>query len=138
MKACIIYNSHSGTTRAFARAIGEFLAEQGVENRVGSIDSYDRDYLQEADLVLLGCWTSGLMIFAQHPDRSWQYFARNLAPLNGKSVALFTTYSLATGSMFRQMEKRLAGKIDTPVARVRSKGRELTNEHREILREFIS
>jgi len=138
MKACIIYNSHSGTTRAFARAIGEFLAELGVENRVGSIDSYDRDYLQEAELVLLGCWTSGLMIIAQHPDRSWQYFARSMAPVRGKRVALFTTYMLATGSMFRQMEKRLAGKIDTPVARIRSKGRDLNEEHRETLRELIS
>jgi len=138
MKACIIYNSHSGTTRAFARAISEFLAELGVENRVGSIDSYDRDYLQEANLVLLGCWTSGLMIIAQHPDRSWQYFARSMASVRGKRVALFTTYMLATGSMFRQMEKRLAGKIDTPVAHIRSKGRELTEEHREILRELIS
>ncbi len=138
MKASIIYNSHTGTTKKFAEEIGKFLIEKGIENSVGSIDSYDRDYLLEADLVLLGCWTSGLMIIAQHPDKSWHYFARRMTPVTGKKVALFTTYKLATGSMFRKMEKRLSGKIDKPQACIRSKSRMLTGEHRALLESLIS
>jgi len=138
MKASIIYNSHSGTTKGFAEAIGKYLAEKSVENSVGSIDNYDREYLQSADLVLIGCWTSGLMIIAQHPDRPWKHFAGKMPALSGKKVALFTTYKIATGSMFRKMEKILKGKIDKTDAVIKSKGRVLTEEHRAILDKLIS
>jgi flavodoxin len=138
MKASIIYNSHSGTTKAFAEGIGRFLTEKGVENRVGSIDSYDKEYLQSADLVLLGSWTSGLMIIGQRPDRPWYYFAKRMPAINDKRVAFFTTYMLATGSMFRKMEKKLAGKISKPRALIRSKTRSLTGEHKAILEGLIA
>jgi flavodoxin len=133
MRTSVIYNSHSGTTKALATEIGKFLAEKGIENKVGSIDSYDRDYLQSADLVMLGCWTSGLMIIAQQPDRPWKYFAKRMPPINDKPVAFFTTYKLATGSMFRRMEKTLNGKISKPVAFIRSKSRSLSDENRAVL-----
>jgi flavodoxin len=137
LKASIIYNSHSGTTKGFAETIGEYLGENNIENSVGSIDSYDRDFLRSADLVLLGCWTSGLMIIAQHPDRPWKHFAARLPSIEGKQVALFTTYKIATGSMFRKMEKTLKGKIDKPMALIKAKGRDLTEAHRETLRELF-
>ena len=138
MKASIIYNSHTGTTKGFAEALGKYLDEKNIDNSVGSIDNYDREYLQSADLVLLGSWTSGLMIIAQHPDKPWRYFAERMPSATGKKVALFTTYKIATGSMFRKMEKRLKGKIDRPCAVLKSKSRELTNGHRAILDSLIS
>jgi flavodoxin len=138
MKTSIIYNSHSGTTKALAIEIGNFLAEKGIENKVGSIDRYDRDYLQSADLVMLGCWTSGLMIIAQQPDRPWKYFAKSIPPINDKPVVFFTTYKLATGSMFRRMEKKLSGKIGKPVAIIKSKSRSLSDEHRAVLERLVA
>ena len=62
MKTSIIYNSHSGTTKAYAEEIGNFLTGHGQECRVSSIEDYDREFLDLSDLVLLGCWTSGLPI----------------------------------------------------------------------------
>jgi flavodoxin len=138
MKASIIYNSHSGTTKAFASAIGTYLSEKGIENRVGSIDNYNREFLASADIVLLGCWTSGLMIIAQHPDRPWQHFASRLPDLLGKRMGLFTTYKLATGSMFRRMEAKLKGKIDQPFVRIRSKARTLSPAHITLLDALIA
>ena len=137
MKASIIYNSHTGTTKAFASAIGKYLTEKGVENKVGSIDNYDRENLLSADLVLLGCWTSGLMFFAQHPDKPWKHFAMKTPDISDKKVALFTTYKLATGSMFRKMESKLEGKISRPQANIKSKVRELSEEHKAVLNGLI-
>ena len=66
MKTSIIYNSHSGTTKAYAEEIGNFFSGNGIECKISSIDDYDKEYLLSSDLVMLGCWTNGLMIFAQH------------------------------------------------------------------------
>jgi flavodoxin len=133
MKISIIYNSHTGTTKGFADAMGRYLEEKGAETRVGSIDSYDKEFMESAELVLLGSWTSGLFFFAQHPDRPWYYFAERMPAITEKRVALFTTYKLATGSMFRKMEKKLRGKINSPEAILKSKSRMLTAEHKSIL-----
>jgi hypothetical protein len=70
---------------------------------------YDADPADagNADAMLLGAWCHGLFIVLQHPDKPWVEYARQLPDLSGKKVALFTTYKLATGSMFRKMQKHL-------------------------------
>jgi hypothetical protein len=51
---------------------------------------------------------------------------------------LFTTYKLATGSMFRKMENQLRGKAEPPVARIRSKNRDLEPDHLKVLETLIA
>lgn len=138
MKASIIYNSHSGTTKAYAEEIGSFLSSHGIEFKISSIYKYDKEYLLSSDLVLLGCWTSGLMIFAQHPEKAWKNFVKTMPVINNKTIALFTTYKIATGSMFRKMEKILAKKSDPPRAILKSKSKQLTDENRSSLEELIN
>lgn len=138
MKTSIIYNSHSGITKAFAEEIGKFLEGQGGEQKVASIFKYDREFLQSADVVLLGCWTSGLMFFAQYPEKVWKKFAREMPEIKGKTVALFTTYKILTGSMFRKMEACLEGKINPSPLIIRSKNRELTEKHKAQLKDLIA
>lgn len=138
MKTSIIYNSHSGTTLAYAEEIGHFLSDNGIECRVSSIDDYDKDYLLSSDLVMLGCWTNGLMIFAQHPDRAWRKFAEEMPVIKNKTLALFTTYKIATGSMFRKMENILAGKSDPPKAILKSRSKQLTDKNRSTLEMLIN
>jgi len=36
MKTSIIYNSHTGITKAFAEEIGKFLSEKGIDHKVAS------------------------------------------------------------------------------------------------------
>jgi hypothetical protein len=69
------------------------------------------------------------MFFAQHPDRPWKRFASEMPSIQGKAVALFTTYKIVTGSMFRKMETRLKDKSDPAVAHIKSKTRTLTEEN---------
>ena len=138
MKASIIYNSHSGTTQAYAGEIGSFLSGKGIECKISSIDDYDKEYLISSDLVLLGCWTNGLMIFAQHPDSAWKKFVQEMPVIKKKTLALFTTYKIATGSMFRKMENILTDKSDPPKAILKSRSKQLTDKNRSTLEVFIN
>jgi flavodoxin len=137
MKTSIIYNSHSGTTEAYAEEIGNFLSGKGIECKVSSIDDYDKEFLLSSELVMLGCWTNGLMIFAQHPDRTWKKFVEEMPDIRNKTLALFTTYKIATGSMFRKMEKILAGKSDPPKTVLKSRSKQLTDMNRSTLTDLI-
>jgi flavodoxin len=107
MKAAIIYNSKTGTTKKHAKAIGDYLIANNMEVALASIQEYKDEILEEADYMLLGCWTQGLIFFLQHPEKIWVDFARIL-PDNLKSrIILFTTYKVLTGSMFKRMYTHL-------------------------------
>src|SRR5512142_2338858 len=99
--AAVVYRSRSGKTRRYAEAIGQHLRSRGVETSVASVGEVDIAGLANVDLVLLGCWTNGLFVILQHPDGPWLSFARELPSLERARVGLFTTYQLATGSMFQ-------------------------------------
>ena len=107
MKAVIIYYSKTGTTKKYAEAIGDYLMTHNMEVSISSIREYRDEILEEADYLLLGCWTQGLIFFLQHPEKIWIDFARIL-PVNLKSrIILFTTYKVLTGSMFKRMYTHL-------------------------------
>lgn len=137
MKASIIFNSQHGATKAYAEEIGKLLTEKGVDNKVASIDEYNKEYLKAADIVLLGCWTGGLFIFAQHPDKAWKNFAKDIPDIKSKKLGLFTTYKLATGSMFRKMENCITDKADAVQLILKSKSSNLTEDNKKELESFI-
>lgn len=136
-KAAIVYQSKTGTTRAFAEAISRFLNGRGVEAKAWSISDADLQAIADADYVLLGCWTSGLLILLQHPDEPWTTFARDLPSLRAEKVGLFTTYKVATGGMFRKMGACLAGKTTRLGFRLKSRGKKLSKQHEEALDRFL-
>jgi flavodoxin len=123
MKAAIIYNSKHGKTQKYAESINSYLKEKGVETSISSIDDYNKEEVENSDIVFLGCWTAGLFFFLQGPEKKWQNFAKELPSLKGKKVALFTTYILATGSMFSNMAKKIDADIIN--AEMRSKTGEI-------------
>jgi len=58
IKVAIVYHSETGNTRKMAELIREgCLKVQGVEAKVMSVDDLDRDFLESAQAVLLGCPT---------------------------------------------------------------------------------
>ncbi|MCF8336108.1 MAG: flavodoxin domain-containing protein [Bacteroidales bacterium] len=137
MKASIIYSSRKGTTGRYAEEIAGFLKQNGVETTTASISDYDPQSVQSADIVLLGAWTSGLFLFAQHPDKEWKKFAADFPEIQGKKLGLFTTYKTLTGSMFRNMEKHLAGKTGESHVYLKARSSQLTPENKEQLEKLI-
>ncbi len=106
-KAVIAYNSKTGTTKKYAEEIGAYLQEKELKVTILPIEEYTDACLNEADYFLIGCWTSGLMFFLQHPEKIWKEFATNVTRPIKQKTALFTTYTLITGSMFKTMRKGL-------------------------------
>ena len=119
-KAVIIYQSKKGTTKKFGEEIGAFLNQNNVESKVMSAPDYNADDLASADYVLLGCWTSGMFLMFQHPDKVWTKFAEKLPDLDNKKVALFTTYKVATGVMFKAMKKHIKAGDNLPELKSRN------------------
>lgn len=76
-------------------------------------------------------------MIGQHPEQPWLDFARDLPTGTGARVGLFTTYKLATGSMFPRMRERLVGKLPAPTVQIKSRGGRLSAGDREALERFI-
>ena len=134
--AAVVYRSASGTTRQLAEEIGEHLRASGIDARVQSVGDAQPAEVAHADLVLLGCWTSGLFVVAQHPDEPWLAFVRDLPPLAHSRVGLFTTYKLATGSMFPRMRAALDTRVSHVDLELKTRGGHLTDDARAALDRF--
>lgn len=106
-KALIIYHSKTGTTRKLGQDIARICAEMSIETKIIPIEAFKKEDLESVDYLFLGCWTHGLFIFNQHPDNEWVDFAKQFPAIEHKKLVLFTTYKLATGSLFRRMRKHL-------------------------------
>lgn len=139
-KAIVVYRSHSGVTRRYGEAIAAFASDIGVAARVVSVGECDMVDLAGADYLLLGCWTSGLFVIAQHPDEPWLAFVRDMPELSAGAprIGLFTTYKLRTGSQFSKMRAALAGKTAAPVLELQSRDGSLSAPDRSALERFLA
>ncbi|NTV04654.1 hypothetical protein HGA89_07100, partial [bacterium] len=82
-------------------------------------------------------WTAGLFICLQHPDGPWKEYVTGLPQLKASKLGLFTTYKLATGSMFKRMIAALVGKGPEVSLTLRSRGPTLSDAQRAELDRFI-
>jgi sulfite reductase alpha subunit-like flavoprotein len=135
--AAIVYCSATWTTAGLAEDIANHLRSKGIETSVAAFGEEDREALASADLVFLGAWTHGLFVVAQHPERAWVEWTAELPRLDRARVALFTTYKLRTGSMFRRMREALAPSGARVELELKSRDRELTAEGRRALDAFL-
>ena len=136
--AAIFYHSKTGTTKRYAEEISKYLQSKGLDTQVTSIQAYSEDMLNNVDYVLFGCWTNGLMVILQHPEKIWVDFAAKLPSKRDVKVALFTTYKILTGSMFRNMYKELKGKFATPSLELKSRNGSLSEKDKQALENLIS
>jgi flavodoxin len=110
MKTLVVYQSKNGTTRKFAEKIADKLQQNQNDVIVKDVNETTNDDLTSCDLLFMGCWTSGKFIFGQKPEQSWVEFASKLPQAESKKTVLFTTYKIATGSMFKNMKKHILPK----------------------------
>ena len=133
----ITYLSKTGITKKYAEEISKYVANEGINTAVISIEDFDPALFKDVEGVLFGVWTHGLMIFLQHPDKPWVKFAKDLPDMKNKKVGLFTTYKLATGSMFKKMKKHLNAKISSSLMEMKSKNGTLSEADKILLDNFI-
>ena len=139
--AWIYYRSRTGITKRLAENIAEIMKNKGIEVKSTAIPDKAEDLnaaeAAASDMVFLGCWTAGLFIFLQHPDRQWAVFADSLPSLAGKKVCLFTTYKLATGGLFNRMQKHLKAPQPADILILRSKNGAIGAEDKARLEQWI-
>jgi sulfite reductase alpha subunit-like flavoprotein len=135
--AAVIYCSATWTTAGLAEDIAGHPRERGLEAMVASFDECDAAALADVDYLFLGCWTHGLFVVGQHPEKVWVEFARGLPRLERPRVALFTTYKILTGSMFRRMRRELRDKAPRIGLELKSRGTRLTDDGRRALDRFL-
>ncbi len=109
-KALIIVQNKDNNTKKFGEEIANFLLNRGLAAELIPINSFEPKKLEGADYLLLSGWGNGL--FFSRTDNEWVNFVKRLPTLNGIKTAIFATYKIFPGSMFRSMKKYLREKTD--------------------------
>jgi flavodoxin len=136
-KAVIIYHTTTGITRMYADEMEKYLKGKGLEVTSISIWQYKDGMADDAGYLLLGCWTSGLMVALQHPEKVWKEFAAKFKTTGNPPTILFTTYKILIGSMFKNMRRHLNGKISEPFAELKSRSGRLSLSDKGVLDNFV-
>lgn len=136
-KAIIFYQSKTGTTKNYAQKIEEYLQSKQIETLCLPVKEYRESLLQNTDFLLLGCWTKGLMVVFQKPDEIWCDFAKKIVVPKSTKVALFATYKILTGSMFKKMAKCINHYNSLSFQSFKSRDGKLSEKDKIVLDEFI-
>ncbi len=115
MRALVIYESWTGNTARAARMIAADLASRGVEVTVYPLTDIGLKDLAEADVVFVGTWVDGLILFGHRPGRKGRI--RAMPVIDGKPVAAFMTYAVNAGKALDRFADVLAERGATVVAR---------------------
>src|SRR5690606_21144667 len=95
VRAIVIYESLTGNTRRAAEVIAAELQAAGHQAVACPTTAVDYQALQEADVVIVGGWTDGFVLFGQRPGRAGRL--RKLPTLVGKRAVCYVTYAMNAG-----------------------------------------
>jgi len=108
MNVVVLYESMTGNTRRAAELIGGAVAAKGASVSVHPVTSPDLHELSVADLVFVGTWVDGLVLFGQRPGRATRLW--KLPVLERKPVAVFCTYAINAGKALDKTARILEAK----------------------------
>jgi flavodoxin len=134
-KALIIVQNKNSTTKKFGEEIAEFLLNRGLSAELIPINSFEPKKLEGADYLLLSGWRNGSLF--SRTDNEWISFVKRLPTLNGIKTALFATYKIFPGSMFRRMKRYLKEKTDNLAFTFKSSDGSLSVSDKLDLNDFI-
>jgi flavodoxin len=95
MKALIVWESLTGTTRKAAEKIASELRASGHQATVSPVTNVDLAALSAADVVIVGSWTDGLVFVGQKPGRQSRLWT--MPYLAGKRAFVYCTYAVDAG-----------------------------------------
>ena len=95
MKALVIWESVTGTTRKAAGLIAGGLRAGGIEAAVCPAIRVDHGALSAANLVVVGSWTDGLVFIGQKPGRQSRLWS--LPFMTGRQAFVYCTYAVDVG-----------------------------------------
>ncbi|MBP1682477.1 MAG: flavodoxin [Ignavibacteriaceae bacterium] len=134
-KALIIVENKNSTNKKFGEEIAKFLLNRGLSAELIPINSFEPKKLEGADYLLLSGWNNGILF--SRTDNDWVSFVKRLPTLNGIKTALFATYKIFPGGMFRSMKKYLREKTDNLAFAFKSRDGSLSISDKLDLNDFI-
>jgi hypothetical protein len=114
-RAVVIYESLTGNTARAARLIADEVAARGVDVAVYPITDIGLKDLAEADVVFVGTWVDGFVLFGHRPGRAGRI--RHMPVIDGKRVAAFMTYAIHAGKALDRFSRVLSERGAVVVAR---------------------
>ena len=132
----VLYESLQGHTREAAELIGGACRQAEAEVTVREVTNLDLHELSEADLVFIGTWVDGFILFGHRPGRAYKFSA--LPPIDGKPVVAFNTYAVRPGKMMKKFVKLLRGKGADVIMTRQLKRNRLDTEVAPFVREALS
>ena len=101
MRVVVIYESLTGNTRKAAGLIADELRRGGHGVTVCPVNGVDYQALADADVVVVGTWTDGMVFFGQRPGRAGRL--RRLPFMQGKRCVVFCTYAVDQGGVLEKL-----------------------------------
>jgi flavodoxin len=115
MRAVVIFESFTGNTARAAQLIGDAAVAAGAEVSVFEIGNIGLEELAAADVVFVGTWVDGLVLFGQRPGRVGKL--KKMPVIDGKRVAAFMTYAIDAGKALDKLAAVVEERGGTVVAR---------------------
>jgi len=134
-KALIIFQGTNSATQKYGEEIAQFLLNRGLSTELIPINRFEPKKLEGADYLLLSGWSNGILF--SRTDNDWVNFVKRLPTLNGIKTALFATYKIFPGGMFRSMKKYLREKTDNLAFAFKSRDGSLSISDKLDLNDFI-
>jgi len=134
-KALIIVENKNSTNKRFGEEIAKFLLNRGLSAELIPINSFEPKKLEGADYLLLSGWKNGVLF--SKTDNEWVSFVKRLPTLNGIKTALFATYKIFPGGIFRRMKRYLKEKTDNTSFTFKSSDGTLSVSDKLDLNDFI-
>lgn len=91
-----------------AVVIYESLTAEGVPTVAYPVTGIDYQALSDAELVVVGGWTDGLIFVGQKPGRAWRLKA--MPAISGKKAAVFATYAIDPGKVLDKLVEIVEGR----------------------------
>jgi len=106
VRAVVIYESLTGNTARAGQAIAAQLSAAGVPTTAHPITAIDYQALADADLVIVGSWVDGLILFGQRPGRLGRI--TSMPTLVGKKAVVYVTYAIDAGKSLQKLHDAVA------------------------------
>jgi len=107
--AIVLYESLTGNTRRAGERIAQEPQGAGVFAVACPITHIDYPALAAADMVVVGTWTDGLILFGQRPGRGGKLWLR-LPAIDRLRTAVYCTYAVAPGKTLEKLGELVAGR----------------------------
>lgn len=108
MRALVIHESLTGNTRRAAQRIVTELRAEGWEAGECTSRQVDLAALQQSDVVIVGTWVDGLVLFGQRPGGAGKL--ANLPLLGGKPTYVYVTYAVNPGRTLDKLTAEIGGR----------------------------